>query len=87
MLSDSPPTVSHLAVHGYRSLQQLMVPLAPITVVFWANGCGKSNLYRSLSLIVVAVRGDLLGGLARLIALSTQSFQGWVIAHDEVQIR
>jgi predicted ATPase len=64
MLNDSLPTVSHLAVHGYRSLQQLMLPFAPLTVVCGANGCGKSNLYRSLSLIVAAARGDLIGTLA-----------------------
>lgn len=64
MVNDSPLAVSHLAVRGYRSLQQLMVPLAPLTVVCGANGCGKSNLYRSLSLIVAAARGDLVGALA-----------------------
>jgi predicted ATPase len=76
MLIDPPPTVSHLAVHGYRSLQHLMVPLAPLTVVCGANGCGKSNLYRSLGLIVAAARGDLVGALAAEGGLPAVFFAG-----------
>jgi predicted ATPase len=58
-------TISHLAVSGYRSLQQLMVPLGPLTLVSGPNGSGKSNLYRALRLIVAAARGELVGTLAR----------------------
>ncbi len=58
-------TITHLAVGGYRSLRQLVVPLGPLTLVTGANGSGKSNLYRSLRLIVVAARGELVAGLAR----------------------
>lgn len=49
---------------GYRSLRQLTVPLGALTVVCGANGCGKSNLYRSLGLIAAAARGDLVSALA-----------------------
>jgi predicted ATPase len=73
------PTLSHLAVAGYRSLQQLTVPLgeAPhgsspygsslqgsLTVVCGVNGCGKTNLYRALGLIAAAARGELVAALA-----------------------
>ncbi|MFN9531869.1 MAG: AAA family ATPase [Cyanobacteriota bacterium] len=53
-----------MAVAGYRSLQQLTVPLGGLTVVCGANGCGKSNLYRSLGLVAAAARGDLVAALA-----------------------
>jgi len=58
------PALTHLAVAGYRSLQQLTLPLGGLTLVCGANGCGKSNLYRSLGLVAAAARGDLVGALA-----------------------
>ena len=63
--SSSPtPALTHLAVAGYRSLQQLTVPLGGLTLVCGANGCGKSNLYRALGLVAAAARGDLVAALA-----------------------
>jgi len=59
-----PAALTHLAVAGYRSLQQLTLPLGGLTLVCGANGCGKSNLYRSLGLIAAAARGDLVAALA-----------------------
>jgi len=58
-------SVSLLAVSGYRSLQNLVLPLAPLTLISGANGSGKSNLYRALRLLVAAARRDLEGELAR----------------------
>ena len=49
---------------GYRSLQQLTLPLGGLTLVCGANGSGKSNLYRSLGLIAASARGDLVAALA-----------------------
>ena len=43
--------ISTIAVHGYRSLRELRVPLARITLVTGANGTGKSSLYRALRLL------------------------------------
>lgn len=54
-----------LAVSGYRSLRDVVVPLGPLTVVTGANGAGKSNLYRALRLLSAAARGDLVGAVAR----------------------
>ncbi|MFM7237087.1 MAG: AAA family ATPase, partial [Cyanobium sp.] len=59
-----PAALTHLAISGYRSLQQLSLPLGGLTLVCGANGCGKSNLYRSLGLIAAAARGDLVAALA-----------------------
>ena len=59
-----PAAITHLAVSGYRSLQQLSLPLGRLTLVCGANGCGKSNLYRALGLIAAAARGDLVAALA-----------------------
>lgn len=62
--SASHAGLTHLAVAGYRSLQQLTLPLGGLTLVCGANGCGKSNLYRALGLISAAARGDLVATLA-----------------------
>lgn len=62
--SSASGCLSHLAVAGYRSLQQLTLPLGALSLVCGANGCGKSNLYRSLGLIAAAARGDLVAALA-----------------------
>jgi predicted ATPase len=58
-------TIHHLAVSGYRSLRDVVLPLARLTLVTGGNGSGKSNLYRALNLMVAAARGELVGALAR----------------------
>ena len=57
--------VSRFEVAGYRSLQDVSLDLAPLTVVVGANGSGKSNLYRALQLVHSCGTGQL----ARRIAL------------------
>ncbi|MFF2634135.1 AAA family ATPase [Microbacterium sp. NPDC058021] len=53
-----------LAVSGYRSLRDVVVPLAPLTVVTGANGSGKSNLYRALRLLASTANGSLISAVA-----------------------
>jgi predicted ATPase len=57
--------VTELRVEGYRSVQNLTVPLKRINVLVGPNGCGKSNLYQSMALLWQAARGQLASGLAR----------------------
>ncbi len=52
------------AVANYRSLRDLKLALAPLTIVTGANGCGKSNLYRALRLLAHAADGRLAEALA-----------------------
>ena len=54
-----------LAVHGYRSLRELVVPLAPVTVVTGENGAGKSSLYRAMRLLAATTSTGVVGPLAR----------------------
>ncbi|MDN6660075.1 MAG: ATP-binding protein, partial [Acidipropionibacterium jensenii] len=56
--------LSLIAVHGYRSIRDLVLPLGPITIVTGANGAGKTNLYRSLRLLAGIAHGRLIGSLA-----------------------
>lgn len=54
-----------LAIGNYRSLVDLIVPLARLNLVTGANGSGKSNLYRALRLLAESARGGVVGALAR----------------------
>src|SRR3954463_13879145 len=54
-----------VAVRGYRSLREVVVPLAALTVVTGANGTGKSSVYRALRLLADCGRGEVIGSLAR----------------------
>lgn len=53
-----------IAIRGYRSLRDVVLPLANLTVVTGANGTGKSSLYRSLRLLADCGRGEVIGSLA-----------------------
>jgi len=53
-----------IAIRGYRSLRDVVLPLAPLTIVTGANGTGKSSLYRALRLLADCGRGEVIGSLA-----------------------
>lgn len=57
--------ITTLAVSGYRSLRDIVVPLHPLDVVTGANGSGKSSLYRALRLLADCGSGRVTGSLAR----------------------
>ncbi|MFS0895832.1 AAA family ATPase [Mycolicibacterium litorale] len=54
-----------VAIRGYRSLRDVVLPLRRLTVVTGANGSGKSSLYRALGLLADCGRGEVIGSLAR----------------------
>jgi predicted ATPase len=54
-----------VAVRGYRSLREIVVPLTGLTLVTGANGTGKSSVYRALKLLADCGRGEVIGSLAR----------------------
>lgn len=54
-----------VAIRGYRSLRDLVLPLRRLTVVTGANGTGKSSLYRALRLLADCGRGEVIGSFAR----------------------
>lgn len=54
-----------LAIAGYRSLRDLVMPLTRLNLVTGANGSGKSNLYRALRLLAEAAQGRVISSLAR----------------------
>ncbi len=53
-----------IAVSGYRSLRDLVLPLQQLNVVTGPNGSGKSSLYRSIRLLAWAAQGRIISSLA-----------------------
>jgi predicted ATPase len=65
-----------VAVSGYRSLRDVVVPLHGLDVVTGANGSGKSSLYRALRLLAGCGHGDVIGTLAREGGLQSALWAG-----------
>ncbi|MFB9047823.1 AAA family ATPase [Rhizorhabdus histidinilytica] len=59
------PVISQLAVSGYRSLRDIKLLLAPLTIITGVNGTGKSSIYRALRLLADVAQGRLVNSLAR----------------------
>ena len=65
-----------LAVSGYRSLRDVVLPLAGLNLVTGANGSGKSNLYRALRLLADVAQGRVIASLAQEGGLSSVLWAG-----------
>jgi len=65
-----------LAVAGYRSLRQLIVPLGPLNLIRGPNASGKSNLYRALRLLAETAQGGVVASLAREGGLASTLWAG-----------
>ena len=53
-----------LAVSGYRSVRNLVLPLERLNVITGSNGAGKSSLYRALRLLADVAQGRAIAALA-----------------------
>jgi predicted ATPase len=65
-----------LAVSGYRSLRDLVMPLERLNLVTGPNGSGKSNLYRALRLLAETAQGRVIPSLAREGGLQSTLWAG-----------
>jgi predicted ATPase len=54
-----------VAIHGYRSLRELVLPLGQLSVITGSNGSGKSSVYRSLRLLADVAQNAVVASLAR----------------------
>jgi predicted ATPase len=65
-----------LAIANYRSLRELVVPLAPLNLISGSNGSGKSSLYRALRLLAETAQGGVVAALAREGGLASSLWAG-----------
>lgn len=65
-----------LAVSGYRSLRDLILPLGQLTIVTGPNGSGKSSFYKSLRLLADVAQGRVIQSLAREGGLQSTLWAG-----------
>ena len=65
-----------IAIQGYRSLRELVLPLGRLSVITGANGSGKSSVYRSLRLLADAAQNAVIASLAREGGLSSTFWAG-----------
>ncbi|MFZ0745762.1 MAG: AAA family ATPase [Terracidiphilus sp.] len=68
--------IETLAISGYRSLRNLVLPLGRLNVVTGANGAGKSSLYRALRLLGDAALNTVVSSLAREGGLTSTLWAG-----------
>ncbi len=68
--------IARLCIAGYRSLRDVRLELAPLTVVTGANGSGKSSLYRALKLLADVAQGRVIQSLALEGGLSSVLWAG-----------
>src|SRR3954453_22790813 len=55
---------TEIAISNYRSIRRLSIPIHPLSVFVGENGVGKSNLYKSLSLLRDAAAGQITRTIA-----------------------
>jgi|SRR5450432_249872 predicted ATPase len=56
--------IQTLAISGYRSIRNLVLPLSRLSLITGANGSGKSSVYRALRLLVDAASNAVVASLA-----------------------
>jgi len=65
-----------LAIAGYRSLRDFVIPLEGLNLVTGPNGSGKSNLYRALRLLADTAQGRVIRSLAQEGGLQSTLWAG-----------
>lgn len=56
--------ITEFRIKGYRSIVDLELSLKRINVIVGPNGCGKSNLYKAITMVKAAADGRLARSLA-----------------------
>lgn len=65
-----------VAVSGYRSIRDLVLPLGRLNVISGANGSGKSSVYKAIRLLADTAQGGVIAALAREGGLGSTLWAG-----------
>ena len=65
-----------ITISNYRSIRRLSIPIHPLSVFVGENGVGKSNLYKSLSLLRDAAAGRITRTIAEEGGLNSVCWSG-----------
>lgn len=68
--------LTDIAISNYRSIPRLSLPIHPLSVFVGENGVGKSNLYKSLSLLRDAAAGRITRTIAEEGGLNSVCWSG-----------
>lgn len=68
--------LTDVGISNYRSIRQLSIPIHPLSVFVGENGVGKSNLYKSLSLLRDAATGRITRRIAEDGGLKSVCWSG-----------
>lgn len=68
--------INTLSIANYRSLRQIVIPLANLNLVTGANASGKSNLYKALRLLAQTAQGGVVSALAKEGGLDSTFWAG-----------
>lgn len=68
--------LTDVAISNYRSIRRLSMPIHPLSVFVGENGVGKSNLYKSLSLLRDAATGQITRTIADEGGLNSVCWSG-----------
>jgi len=56
--------IRSIEILGYRSLREVRLELAGVTIFVGPNGCGKSNVYQAIQLLASAANGQFARRIA-----------------------
>jgi predicted ATPase len=76
-----------IAISNYRSIRRLFMPIEPLSVFVGENGVGKSNLYKSLSLLRDAAAGRITRTIAEEGGLNSVSWSGLRKRGEDARLR
>ncbi|WP_375787072.1 AAA family ATPase [Bradyrhizobium sp. Pha-3] len=76
-----------IAISNYRSIRRLSMPIQPLSVFVGENGVGKSNLYKSLSLLRDAATGRITRTIADEGGLNSVCWSGLRRRDEDARLR